>query len=363
MKSSFNTYNSKLTKSVILGLSLSCLAFSCSDDDDDNATETQLDAQLTTVLGDYSQMVAVATYSDMATKAKSLETAVNTFNSAPNQESFNAVGDAWIAVREPWEASEAFLFGPAEFGGLDPALDSWPVDQNQLDNVLNSSFELTAEFVAEGLGNALKGYHTIEFLVFRDGQVRTFTDLTEREKEYLVAVTDVFEDDASTLHAGWETDGFASEFASAGKEGSRYQTQLDAVNEIFEGMIGICDEVANGKIADPYDEQDTQLVESQFSFNSLKDFENNIKSVQNAYLGGYHNGLDGTGLDTYVSSKNATMDTNLKNQIEDAIAKIKAIPVPFRDNLDKNTEIEAAQTSIREIQRILEEEVKPLVNN
>lgn len=362
MKKFINTSNSKLTKSVILGLSLSCLAFSCSDDDDDTTTGTQLDAELTTILGDYSQKVAVATYSNMATKANDLMNAVNAFNTSPSQANLDAAGTAWIAVREPWEASEAFLFGPAEFGGLDPALDSWPVDQNQLNNVLNSNFELTADFVAEGLGNALKGYHTIEFLIFRDGEVRTFTDLTERETEYLVAVTEVFKNDATSLHDGWATDGFADEFANAGKEGSRYQTQLDAVNEIFEGMIGICDEVANGKIADPYDEQDTQLVESQFSFNSLKDFENNLRSVQNAYLGGYHNGTDGTGLDTYVASKNVAMDTNLKNQINDAIAKIQAIPAPFRDNLDKGTQIEAAQASIREVQRIIEEDVKPLVN-
>jgi len=42
-------------------------------------------------------------------------------------------------------------------------------------------------------------------------------------------------------------------------------------------------EVANGKIADPFDQRDPNIVESQFSGNSLADFANNIMGSKNAY--------------------------------------------------------------------------------
>ena len=105
----------------------------------------------------------------------------------------------------------------------------------------------------------------------------------------------------------------------------------------------------------------TTLVESQFSWNSLVDFQNNIRSVKNAYTGGYHNGTSGTGLDTFINSKDAALDTQLKSEIDAAITAIGAIPQPFRNNLDANTQIEAAQQAISKIQTTLESKIKTLL--
>ena len=132
---------------------------------------------------------------------------------------------------------------------------------------------------------------------------------------------------------------------------------------MIEGMSGICDEVANGKIAAPFDEQDTRLVESQFSWNSLADFANNMRSVQNAYVGGYHNASDGKGIDELVAEMDASLDTRLKGEIDAAIAAINAIPAPFRDNLDASTQIEAAQEAIQTVFDTLENDIKLLFVN
>jgi putative iron-regulated protein len=167
----------------------------CGKDENPVAPEEKYD--FTTIISDYSQKVVVATYGDMEAKTKALHAAVVAFNADPaNQARLAAAADAWRAARVPWESSEAFLFGPAEFLSLDPALDSWPVDRQQLDNVLASNFELTPDFIANGLGPALRGFHTIEYLLFRDGAPRAAAEFTAREREYLVAVTQVLADDA-----------------------------------------------------------------------------------------------------------------------------------------------------------------------
>ena len=51
------------------------------------------------------------------------------------------------------------------------------------------------------------------------------------------------------------------------------------------GIINILDEVANGKIAGPYDAKDPSLVESQFAYNALSDFTHNLRGVENVYQG------------------------------------------------------------------------------
>ncbi len=64
------------------------------------------------------------------------------------------------------ESSEAFLFGPVDSLGIDPMLDTWPLNKLDLDNVLNSNRAITVDFV-RALGTNVQGFHTIEYLLFR----------------------------------------------------------------------------------------------------------------------------------------------------------------------------------------------------
>jgi hypothetical protein len=130
-------------------------------------------------------------------------------------------------------------------------------------------------------------------------------------------------------------------------------------------MIGICDEVANGKIADPYDAHDPVLVESQFSYNSILDFQDNLRSVESAYTGGSAlAGTTGRGLSDWVAERNPTLDARVKAEIAASIAALGLIPPPFRDAITNPAaydEIEAAQAAIRTLQDTLEQDVRSLV--
>lgn len=354
-----------LVRSFLLTLIAAGLVLGGCSDDDGPATPEGHD--FADILTGYAGSVVVPTYATLRDRAASLQVLVEELEAAPSQTAMNAAAAGWVAAREPWEASEAFLFGPANFLSLDPAIDSWPVDHQQLDEVLASGFELTPEFVAEGLGPALRGFHTVEYLLFREGQPRDLGEVTAREREYLVAAATVLAEECHTLWAVWAEglDGgaaFAVEFAQAGGQGSRYVNQRAALQEMVEGMILICDEVANGKIADPYDEQDTSLVESQFSFNSLADFQDNLRSVRNAYRSRVDfAGTSGTGLESFIAGQDGQLDVRLRAEIDAAILAIGRIPGPFRDNLDAATEIEAAQSAIATVLATLAQDVLPLV--
>ncbi|MGB3363847.1 MAG: imelysin family protein [Thermodesulfobacteriota bacterium] len=298
------------------------------------------------IINNYVDNIVVETYDILSTRATALRQAVETLEGNRTQQNLTAAQQAWISSRVPWEQSESWLFGPVDFSGFDPALDSWPVNRTDLDAVLDSGNDLTEGFIAN-LDPTLKGFHTAEYILF-DFAIE---ELGDREYEYLVAVVRDIETTAQDLVDSWIVGNppFGDLMKGAGNN-NVFPSQQSALEQIIEGMSIILDEVANGKIADPFDNQDVEAVESQFSFNSRADFADDIRGVQNVYLGNNSlTGLNGPGLNDLVAQTNPALATQMEQEIQTAINAILAIPQPFRDAiLDPNAadEIEAAQDAI-----------------
>jgi putative iron-regulated protein len=336
----------------------------CGSDEETAEQEEQVEAfNASTMLNDFANTVVLATYIDLDKKAGELLSAVKTLAADTTQGNLEKAQQAWKATRTPWEQSEAFLFGPVDTQGLDPALDSWPVDHVNLQSVLDSGDSLTVDFVS-GLEDTQKGFHTIEFLLFRDGNQRKASDISSRELEYLVSTTEDLKASTSQLRLAWAPEGenFSSAIAQAGPGSAIYPSQSAAVQEMVNGMIVIADEVANGKISDPYNESDTTLVESQFSFNSISDFQDNIRGIQNVYMGKFV--TDGQGLNEFVNSQDPDLDARFQQEVQAAIDAIGAIPDPFRDSITANRgAVQVAIDAVSTVQLTLEQDILPLVQS
>ena len=368
-----------MKKYLGLFILLNVLFSACSKDDgSDNGDNDEYD--YTEILNDYVDNTVIATYASMKDNSKVLLTNAEKFAASGSQTDLDATCAAWKATRKPWECSEAFLFGPADYKDIDPLIDSWPLDQTQLDQVLAGKQELTAEFVRNGLGAGLRGFHTIEYLIFRDGSPRNATEITAREKQYLAAVTEVLRDDCITLWALWagvksgseEAEilenidisvgtPYATEFKNSGKAGSRYLSQTSAVEEMLQGMIDIANEVGSQKIAGPVKSQNVLDVESWFSWNSLTDFTNNVHSIENAYINGYNGSTPGASLSAFVKKIDPTIDTEVKAKIAAAITAINNIPAPFRNSLNNTEKTSAAIAAMSDLENVLTKKVLPLV--
>lgn len=329
------------------------------------------------VIENYVDDVVIDTYYDLRQKAMALREAVKSIDvDNGTQADVQAAADAWVAARIPWEQSEAWLFGPVDFKGHDPALDSWPVNRTDLDAVLASSDELTEQYVS-ALPPEEKGFHTVEYLLFREGETRNLSGFTSREIEYLVATAEDIESTAIELHEDWAKgpEPYGDVLKSAGQDGNTVFTSLlNGIEEIISGMSIILDEVANGKIADPYDEQDVEKVESQFSFNSRADFAHDIVGVLNAYKGCRVSAdnlylpedrtCEADGLDDLIAQSDPVLAERVENEINVAIDAILDISQPFRDaitNADQADEIEAAQKAINDVFETLNGAVLTLV--
>lgn len=133
------------------------------------------------IIENYVALVVVPTYEDLATRTNELNKAVRLLANKPTDQAFEQAAQAWLQAREPWETSEAFLFGPVDQLGLDPNMDSWPLDADALQNILDKGnfdaliwegdFDEGDETIAAAQN--VRGFHTLEFLLFKNGQPRT----------------------------------------------------------------------------------------------------------------------------------------------------------------------------------------------
>lgn len=147
------------------------------------------------IIINYTDNVVLPTYADLLADNTALNTAIRTLANTANEYqagtktvadvnlAFKAAAAQWITAREPWETSEAFLFGPVADKGLDPNMDSWPLDVDALKNTLASGkfdnltwegeFDENDETIA-AVQN-VRGFHTLEFLLFYNGKPRTLS--------------------------------------------------------------------------------------------------------------------------------------------------------------------------------------------
>ena len=136
------------------------------------------DATLGKIVENYVDAVVLPTYSLLKERADILATAVKNLSDSRTDAAFEKACEAWLSAREPWERSEAFLFGPVDALGLDPNMDSWPLDQDAIVNHLKSGnfsdlewSECDDDDAVEAAQN-IRGFHTLEFLLFKDGKPR-----------------------------------------------------------------------------------------------------------------------------------------------------------------------------------------------
>lgn len=310
------------------------------------------------ILSNSARNVGLASYQDMYNKTQQLLSAVNTLNSSTTDENLNAARQLWKDTRTTWERSEAWLFGPVSADNIDPRIDTWPVDFNSLDSILATTNTLNEAYV-NGLDDALKGFHPIEYLLWGQNGNKPASAFTDREKEYLLALATNLNTLAKDVKDSWEN-GYANQLETAGNGSTEYATKVDAFAEIVDAMAGICDEVANGKIKDPYDQQDPNLEESPFAKNSVTDFTNNIIGVMNIYQGNFIN--DGKGIEDLVRTYNLSLDIHIKTEYAAAIASLQAITVPFGEAiLTQKTQVQNAMVKINALKDILEKDLSAFI--
>ena len=349
----------KIFKTLVVAFIATLTLASC--ERENNNTGVDNDQQAQAIAAQFVDHTVAPTYSALASKAEQLADQLAALKANPTDAGLRQACETFLAAREQWEKSEAFLFGAAGDYGIDPHIDSWPLDEDAFATLMNSPSMLAdldgedGDVVAgERLGNALLGFHGIEYILFENGQPKSVSAISADQWKYVVAVAGDLRNRCYQLEVGWIGNAapashiarlddlemqytvaggdysYGENMKNAGQAGSTYGTRVAALMAILQGCADIADEVGSSKIYAAWHGEDVTYIESPYSYMSITDFRNNIISIQNAYMGGVEGQRDESkSLHSYVNSLNAGLDGKVIAAINTALAKIDAMPAPF----------------------------------
>ncbi|MBQ9636907.1 MAG: imelysin [Prevotella sp.] len=332
-----------------------------------NLTSDQ-ETYLRNVLTSLVSNVIVPTYTSLADDVEDLEKTLNglTVNSI-TQSQINKACEDFKQARQNWERSEAFLMGAASDFDIDPTIDSWPLNRSLLLSYFNNG--MNDEMLEDA---TILGFHALEFILFRDGQPRKVAELQAndtykgfaaisgaKELAYAQTICTLLKQRCFQLQVAWEgaTAKNASRVAVVEAAGLDYTTENGlsygdnltgagvnakstfptlkaAIAQVLsddEGScVGIANEVGTAKIANPFSAGDISYVESPYSYNSITDFQDNIRSIRNVWFGSTSGSAASTSFHGFFASvSQAATNTAVENAFNNAITRIGQIPAPF----------------------------------
>ena len=321
---------------------------------------------LRNVLSGLVSNVIVPTYTKLADDVEDLEKTLNGLTvSTITQTQINKACEDFKSARENWERSEAFLMGAASDFDIDPTIDSWPLNRSLLLSYFQGGMK------PEMLEDAtILGFHALEFILFRNGQPRkvaefqgydtykNFEQITgAQELKYAQTICTLLKQRCFQLQVAWEGEKNASRVAVVKAAGLDYTTEAglnygdnlaqagqnskstfatieEAIAQVLsddEGScVGIANDVGTAKIANPFAAGDISYVESPYSYNSITDFQDNIRSIRNVWYGSTTGSPASVSFYNFFQSVDASnVNTSVTGAFNDAINKIGAMPAPF----------------------------------
>lgn len=337
--------------------------YSCKKDKNNSTTPTS-SVTSSQILADFTTHVAQADYSDLNSHAQSFSAAAAGFNASPNNNDLASMRIHWFGMRKAYECGEAFLIGPISTQNLDPHIDSWPVEQQQLDSILSSSTTFNQAYI-NSLPTTLKGFHPIEYLIFGRTNAAAFT---ARQTAYLQALTADLVAVIAQINNSYNT-GASGNYANVltAIPNSTYGSRKAALLDLVNAMSSICDEVggnvSDGKIYSVYSTQDTLLQESLFSRNSWVDFKNNITGVLNVYTATYGGNTAGNSLSSFVSNRNLSLNNTILTSINNAIGAFNGAHQNFSQSVfTERTQCVAIMNAIDSLRSTIDNKLVPFIN-
>ncbi len=326
------------------------------------------EAYLKDVVSNLVDNVIVPTYTELADETEQLEATLNGLDvNSISQKDVDKACDLFKKARKTWEQSEAFLGGAASDFDVDPTIDSWPLNRSLLLNYFSSG-TMDEDMLDDA---SILGFHALEFILFRNGQPRNVSEFKSNDtykgftsvsgaKELLYAqqVCKLLKERTFQLQVAWEGEtaknadrvqvvknadleyvtskgiSFGENMKKAGETASTFSSLKDAIAQILSDDEGsaaaIANEVGTAKIANPFSAGYIFYVESPYSYNSITDFQDNIRSIRNVWYGSRSGSADGKNFnDFFVKTNKSATSSNIVTLFNDAINKIGNIPAPF----------------------------------
>ena len=402
-----------------VAFTISATLVSCGDDDDDNGQNTtEKELAMKEITTQYVENVIYPIYSSLASQTDDL------FNKLVNakakyragtisQSDIDQICSTFLNARSAWERSEAFLYGAANDFGIDPHIDTWPLDRVALAKALSNKevIDDLDDLDDGGIDNARinvgeqqLGFHGIEFIIFRNGQNRTVSALKgieddeafagrnisgEEELVFAAAVAGDLRDKCFQLEVSWLGDAapkahrdrveecefnstivgsdfsYGENMLKATQLGSTMTTWRGVMSTILvAGCSNICAEVAGQKIGQAYLGTDLDYIESPYSQKSYFDFFDNITSIQYSLNGQQNTQAHTNSIMAYLQKYNSTMAQELKSKLDTALSALEKAKAGTPFVIEPHSaNAKAAMDAINELDNVLNKAASWIAEN
>jgi uncharacterized iron-regulated protein len=354
---------------VALGAALA----SCEKNNPAHSGLTANQKKMAEAVENYVPNVVYSTYKALADESDNLYQALSSASAkgvkSLSQSDLDAICTTFLNARKYWEQSEAFLYGPATTFGIDPHIDTWPLDVEALATALSNADQMAnlkgedgITYAGAKLGQELLGFHGIEFIIFRDGKNRSVAALQAKESDeafakynvtgeqelvYATAVAGDLRDNCYRLYASWNPEAekkytdrmaeieaeteingkvYGANILGAARLGSSFETWEEVLSTILiGGCSNICAEVADVKMGNAHSGEDINYIESPYSEKSFQDFIDNILSIQFTLYGGRDlSSPAAKSILTLLKNLGYSDAATIQSRIDDAIKALKA---------------------------------------
>ena len=402
-----------------VAFTISATLVSCGDDDDDNGQNTtEKELAMKEITTQYVENVIYPIYSSLASQTddlfNKLVSAKTKYRAGTiSQSDIDQICSTFLNARSAWERSEAFLYGAANDFGIDPHIDTWPLDRVALAKALSNKevIEDLDDLDDGGIDNARinvgeqqLGFHGIEFIIFRNGQNRTVSALKgieddeafagrnisgEEELVFATAVAGDLRDNCFQLEVSWLGDAapkahrdrveecefnstivgsdfsYGENMLKATQLGSTMTTWRGVMSTILvAGCSNICAEVAGQKIGQAYLGTDLDYIESPYSQKSYFDFFDNITSIQYSLNGQQNTQAHTNSIMAYLQKYNSTMAQELKSKLDTALSALEKAKAGTPFVIEPHSaNAKAAMDAINELDNVLNKAASWIAEN
>jgi uncharacterized protein len=296
------------------------------------------------MLAHYADQLIVPAYTGLQQKLQALETPLNAFLNDPSAANQQLLKPAFKEAYLQFERVSVYQFGPAETVLLNNFLNTFPANTTSVEsNVQSGNYDLMVNSSVEQ-----QGFPALDYLLFADGAVEKFAEASgANRKQYVQNVFNRMKTLVAQVLNDWNGS-YRAQFVA--------NTRTDVgspigfmVNQFAYEM----DQLKGPRIGWPFGKQSGGQVfadktEGYYAGISKELAIENLTSLKRAYTGGE----SGKGLSDYVVAlKKAELNTEVLQQFDLTLNKLKAIPDPLSTALTSHKDV--VDAAYREVQTLL----------
>ena len=292
------------------------------------------------------EQVILPEHREFVTQADGLVSALQALERAPDPDTLRAAQAAWRAARKAYRMLDAVQLFPDVNLRISDRIDVAPADGAGIDKLVSGSAAVDDTAVSNA-GGKKKGFLGLEYLLFAAPGEDLSPVLREdasaaRRLSLAVSMAHEIAASARELDAAWELDqgGYIGEFEHPSVAARRYQSELDAVNDLVGAGNYALETIVGVRLALPLGRKsggdpDPSLDPTPRSDNAVEDMQSSLAGFVAVYTTAAFTGA--------VQQRSAALDAQVHSEISSAQVTLAAIPAPFASALvDQTPVVQAA---------------------